>query len=350
MLKKIGRILVLIVAVLVILLSLSGMVGAWWANSVASNITLKVFSVVQSGVAVVDTAVGRVDTLVQTARTEVQQAGETVTTVAGNLQENHPVLTALSERLETRLGPAVDNIQEAMTPVHDALTTVGSAVSFANSIPFVQERAPRLDQLDQTFTRLGALAADVQQLRSTLKASVAAGADQLTQTAATALTDLTSRIDAGLADIQSSVQALQSDITALQARMQERQSQLLLIYNLSALAATLLFAWVIYSQVVVVRHHWSRSQECRAETGFAGAGCGDRQRGGRRSAIFDQESWTGDAASQPLEPTGTSSIAPAQSETRGRGAELRPEQHNLRLTKCSSVSAFLKEADHGTHP
>jgi gas vesicle protein len=260
MLKMIGRLLVLIVAVLVILLSLSGIVGAWWVNSVASNVTLKVFSVVQSGVEVVNTAVGRVDTLIQTARTEVQQAGETVTTIAGNLQENHPVLTALSDRLETRLGPAVDNIQEAIAPVHDALTTVSSAVSFANSIPFIQERAPRLEQLDQTFTRLGSLAADVQQLRSTLRAAVVAGADKLTQTTATALTDLTSRIDAGLADIQSSVQTLQSDITALQARLQERQSQLLLIYNLSALAATLLFAWVIYSQVVVVRHHWSRSR------------------------------------------------------------------------------------------
>ena len=263
--KKISRILVLIVAVLVIVLSLLGMVGAWGINSVASNITLKVFSVVQSGVEVVNTAVGRVDTLVQTARTEVQQAGETVTTVAGNLQENRPVLTALSERLETRLGPAVDNIQEAMTPVHDALTTISSAVSFANSIPSVQERAPRLEQLEQTFTRLGTLTADVQQLRSTLRASVASEADKLTQATATALTDLAARIDAGLAEIQSSVQTLQSEITALQARIQERQSQLLLIYNLSALAATLLFAWVIYSQVVVVRHHWSRSKNVAPE-------------------------------------------------------------------------------------
>src|SRR5512136_524713 len=164
MLKIIGRLLVLIVAVLVIVLSLAGIVGAWWVNSVASDITLKVFSVVQSGVEVVNTAAGRVDTLIQTARTEVQQAGTTVTTVASNLQENHPVLTALSDRLETRLGPTIDNIQEAITPVHDALTTVSSAVSFANSIPFVQDKAPRLDQLEQTFTRLGALAADVQQL------------------------------------------------------------------------------------------------------------------------------------------------------------------------------------------
>ena len=34
----------------------------------------------------------------------------------------------------------------------------------------------------------------------------------------------------------------------------------LLIFNLIALVATLLYIWVIYSQVVVVRHHWSRSK------------------------------------------------------------------------------------------
>ncbi len=260
MLKKIGRILVLIVAVIVIILSLGGIGGAWWLSSTLSDATLKIFSVIKTGVDVVDTAVGRVDTLIQTARGEVQQAGEMVNTVASNLQENRPVLTALSDRLENRLGPAVDKIQEAITPVHDTLVTVGTALSFANSIPFVQERAPRLEQLEQTATRLSTLAADVLQLRTTLRAAVTEQANQLTQQAATALTDLTSRIDSGLAGVQSDVQALQSEVTALQARIQTAQSRLLLAFNLIALLATFLYLWVIYSQIVVIRHHWVRSK------------------------------------------------------------------------------------------
>ena len=307
MLKMIGRVLVLIVCVLVIVLSLAGIIGAWWVNSVASNITLKVFSVVQGGVEVVDTAVGRVDALIQTARSEVQQAGETITTIAGNLQENHPILTALSDRLETRLGPGIDNIQEAMAPVHDALVTVGNAVSFANSIPFVQERAPRLEQLDQTLTRLGTLSADVQQLRTTLREATVAGADQLTQSAATALTDLTSRIDAGLADIQSSVQGLQSDITTLQARLQERQSRLLLIYNLTALAVTFLFLWVIYSQVVVVRHHWSRSKSVAAKLVSTTPGAATA------SVETVAPSPVEITEGQTVKSSGTASVVPAQS-------------------------------------
>jgi hypothetical protein len=181
-----------------------------------------------------------------------------INTTASNLQENRPVLTALSERLETRLGPTVDKVQEVMAPVHDVLVKVSSAVSFANSVPFIQERAPRLEQLDQTLSQLSALAADVKQLRTTLQAAVTEKADQLTQGVAKALTDLTTRIDGRLAEAQSNVQALQSDIAALQARMQALQSALLLAFNLIALLATLVYIWVIYSQVVVIRHHWAR--------------------------------------------------------------------------------------------
>ena len=258
MLKKIGRILIVVMAVLVIVLSLVGIVGAWGISSAASNVTLKVFSVIQTGAEVVDSAAGRVDTLVQTARTEVQQANEMVTTAASNLQENRPVLTALSERLDTRLGPMVDKVQEAVAPVHDVLVTVSGAVSFANSVPFIQERAPRLDQLDQTLSQLSGLAADVLQLRTTLRTAVTEKADQLTQGVATALTDLATRIDGRLADVQTSVQTLQTDIAALQARIQRLQSVLLLLFNLIALLATLVYIWVIYSQVVVIRHHWVR--------------------------------------------------------------------------------------------
>jgi outer membrane murein-binding lipoprotein Lpp len=193
----------------------------------------------------------------------VQQAGDTVSSIATNLQENHPLLTALNERVDNRLGPGVEKIQEAMSPVHDAIVKVGGAVSFANSLPFVAERVPGLDKVDQTLTRLGTLGADLQQLRSTLRALADEKADKLTQATEAALTDLVARIDGGLAGIQSDVQTLQADIVALQTRLQQRQSQLLLLYNLFAVLVTLLFVWVIYSQAVVIRHYWSSARRPR---------------------------------------------------------------------------------------
>jgi len=255
MLKKTGRVLAFITAIVFIVFSIGGIVGAWWLNSIASDVTLKVFSVVETGIGVVDAGVTRVETLIDTSRTEVQQAEQTITTIASNLQANHPVLTALSTRLETRLGPAVDNVQEAIAPVRDALVSVSNVVSIANSIPFIQEQAPAIDKLDNTLNRLGDTAADVQQLRDTLRAAATGQADQITQETATTLTDLTSRIDARLTEIQANVQEIQAEIEALQLRLQTLKSRLLLIYDLAAILVTLMFLWVIYSQYIVIRHH-----------------------------------------------------------------------------------------------
>ncbi len=256
MLTKSARVLALIVAVFVIILSLASICGAWWANTTLSNITVQTFTIVNTGVNVVDTGVGRVERLVQTGRTEVQQTADTIVSVADDLRANRPILTALSERVETRLGPTVDQINQALAPVHEALTKISSVVSLLNSIPFINERAPRLDALDQALDRLSALAADIRQLRTTLREAALSEADRMTQAAVDVLTGVTTRIDDRLAETQANVQQVQADIQALRDELAARQARLLLIYNLSAIALTLILLWVIYSQVVVMRHHW----------------------------------------------------------------------------------------------
>ena len=78
----------------------------------------------------------------------------------------------------------------------------------------------------------------------------------MTQEMVTSLTKLTSRVDTRLAEIETTVKEIEAEIKALQERLQTLKSRLLLIYNLIALLVTLLCIWVIYSQVVVIRHHW----------------------------------------------------------------------------------------------
>ncbi len=82
------------------------------------------------------------------------------------------------------------------------------------------------------------------------------GKNQLTEEAVTTLTGITTRVDTRLAEAQAAVDEVQSDIDTFQVEMDETEARLLLIYNLTALALTLLMFWLIYSQVVVIRHHW----------------------------------------------------------------------------------------------
>ena len=257
-LEKIIRIAAIALAVLFIGLSLVGIFGAWFVDRKATDIALKAFGLIEVGIGVVDAGVSRVNDLIATSRTEVRQASETITAAGAQAQANSPVLNALNERLETSLAPRIAQMQQVLAPVRDAMGNVANAVSLLNSLPMMADRAPRLAALDGTFNRLEELSADATQLRGTLRALVVEQKSDIVPETVAALKGITQRIDTRLGEAQANVQAVRADVAALKDRMDKRKSRLLFVFNLVALLSTLMLAWILYTQVVVIQHHWAR--------------------------------------------------------------------------------------------
>jgi hypothetical protein len=147
--------------------------------------------------------------------------------------------------------------------VRDAVGNVANAVTLVSSLPGMADRAPRLVALDESFDRLEALSADSAQLRSTLGALVSSQTAGVAPETVTAINRLTERIDSRLGQVQIQVQGVRSDIDALQVRLEKRKSSLLLFFNLVAVLSTFMLAWVIYTQVIVLRHHWALVRKSR---------------------------------------------------------------------------------------
>ena len=263
--EKTIRIAAIALAMLFIGLSLFGIFGAWFVDRKATDVALKGFDLIEVGIGVVDAGVSRVDDLIATSRTEVRQASETITAAGTQAQANGPVLNALNERLETSLAPRIAQMQQVLAPVRDAVGTVGNAVSLLNSLPMMADRAPRLAALDEAFNRLEELSADTTQLRGTLRALVVEQKSDIAPGTVAALKGLTQRIDTRLGEVQANVQAVRADVAALKDRLDKRQSRLLFVFNLLALLSTLMLAWILYTQVVVIRHHWVRVRPPRPD-------------------------------------------------------------------------------------
>jgi len=264
LLEKIIRVGAIAIAVLFIGLSLFGIFGAWFVDRKATDVALKAFGLIETGVQVVDAGVGRVNELVATTRMEVRQASETITAVGAQPQANRPVLNALNERLETSLAPRIEQMQKVLAPVRDALKNVADAVSLLSSLPMMADRAPRLAALDDTFNRLEELSADGKQLRGTLRELVAGQNGAVTAETLASLNALTQRIDTRLAKVQANVQGVRDDIAALQVRLDTRKSRLLLAFNLVAFLSTLMLIWIVYTQIVVIQHQWIRVRRLAA--------------------------------------------------------------------------------------
>jgi len=253
-LEKTVRSAVITAAGLFIGLSLLGIVGVWVVDRKVSEIARKGFGLLESAVGVVDAGVARVDGLIATSRTEVRQASETITTVGARAEANGPVLKALNERLETSLAAHIAQMQQVLAPVRDAVGMIGNTVSLLNSVPGMAERAPRLAAFDETFSQLEGLSADTTQMRGTLRALVAEQKSDITPETIVMLNGLTQRIDTRLGEVQASVQGVQADIAATEVRLDTRKSRVLSVFNRLALLATLMLAWILYSQIVVIRH------------------------------------------------------------------------------------------------
>jgi len=243
------------VAVLVIALSLAGIVGVRLVDRRVTDAVLKGFGVVETAVGVINAGMARIDGLIGTSRMEVRQAAETIIAVGARAEANSIVLNALNERLETSLAPRIAQVQQALAPVRDAVAMIGNAVSLANSLPMLADRAPRLAALDEALNRLEQLSADSTQLRGTLRALAGTPKSQLTAETVAVLSGLTQRIDTKLGEVQAGVQGVQADIAAWQHRLDVRKSRLLFLFNLLALLMTLMLAWILYSQIVVLRHY-----------------------------------------------------------------------------------------------
>lgn len=252
--KKVLRWLIILIAVLAMILSVAGIVGTWWLHNTATEVTLRAFSIVDTAVGVVDAGAGRANELVQRGRAEVQQVEATIVAVGGSIEENNPLLTALSNRIGERLAPTVEQVRTVLTPVTGTVRAVRALVDFVNAIPFIRETPPAVDDLETALNRLEEVAADVRQINDTIRSAVTGTADRLTSESVDTLTGLTGRVDGRLAETQASVEAVQVEISALQERLAAQRARLLLIYNLTAIGLTLFMLWVLYSQFVVIGH------------------------------------------------------------------------------------------------
>ncbi|KAF5406565.1 MAG: hypothetical protein Udaeo2_33600 [Candidatus Udaeobacter sp.] len=141
--------------------------------------------------------------------------------------------------------------------MRDAVGTVGNAVSLLNSLPMMADRAPRLAALDDAFNRLEGLSADATQLRGTLRALVAEQKSDIAPETVAALKGIAQRIDTRLGEVQANIDGVQADMAALHVRL-THASRGSVRFQLSALLSTLMLAWIIYTQVVVIQHHWAR--------------------------------------------------------------------------------------------
>ena len=236
---------VMVLAVLGLLVNVAELVGIWAAYGPARSGVTDVSNTLTQALQVVDNGLVRVNDRVQNARQTLTQVNADAAQIGDRVQASSPLVTALSQRVDTKLAPVLENARTTAVSIHDAVVKVNSALVALNRFPGVT--VPTLsDQLGTVSDRAQEAQAAAQDLRVTL-ANIKAG---VVTKAESAIMQVTSRIDAPLVRIQTLVSTYQAKATQAQDRVSSTTNTILTLLLVTALSLTLLI--IIFSAGLVL--------------------------------------------------------------------------------------------------
>ena len=225
---------VIVLTLVGLLVDMSQLVGVWAAYGPARDSVNTVSNTLIQGLQVADKGLTRVNGYVTQARQTLADVNNAASKLGNNIKSNSPLITALSQRVETKLAPVMDKVQTTASSIHDATLKVNGALEALNRFPGVTVPALN-DQLVTISDRAQQAESAVQDLRVTL-ANIKAG---VVTKAETAVNQITARIDTPLSRIQSLIGTYQTKVTNAQGRVTSTTNQVLTLLLVTAISLTI---------------------------------------------------------------------------------------------------------------
>jgi ElaB/YqjD/DUF883 family membrane-anchored ribosome-binding protein len=242
---------IIFIAAVGFLLSLAGIVGIWTAYAPARSSVNDVAATATKALQIVDNGLGRVNSLVQDARQSLTRVNDEAAKLGNRVQANSPVVSGLSQLVDTDLAPRIENTRMRALAIHDAVVSFNSTLAALDRLPGVT--VPTLNgALSGVSDRAQEAQAAVQDLRTTV-ANVKAG---LVTKAQEAVTNLTSKIDAALARIQAPVNKYQASVTNAQAQVVSTRDTILTLHVVASVALTIVLLAFAAGQVLLIYLCW----------------------------------------------------------------------------------------------
>jgi hypothetical protein len=247
-LKRVLAVVVMVLSVLMVVLSLAGLVGTWAANKAVTDAAVQVLTGIDAVLGRTEQALTRLDTAVGNARDRVDAFDEAVATAGENFVENPVLLTAISERLDLEIGPAVEEVRETVQTIRETALAAQDAVQTLNALPFISigGSAAEEGKLQGLSDAVTGLREGVQEIRTGIREAKAGAAAQVVST----FDRGTSRLDAGLAAIDATVSGYGPQVSTLRAQVSELKSALPLWLDVASVVISLALLWLIFAQVV----------------------------------------------------------------------------------------------------
>jgi predicted nucleic acid-binding Zn-ribbon protein len=246
-LKRLLATIVIVLAAIGFLADAAGLVGVWIVRQPARDTVTALSTFVNDKLGIIDQALARISTRADEGRQALARVNDAASKLGDRLEENSPLLTALTRAARDELAPRIDEMRAQAIALHDGVVSVNAALETLDSLGFIT--VPTFsDELSALSQRVDAAQSNIQELRTAIDEARTGALPNLV----TAVTTRTSKIDSVLAQIKSSTAKYQVTVTQKRQQVTDLSNTLLRAINLLVLSLTALFLVTAAGQVLLI--------------------------------------------------------------------------------------------------
>lgn len=246
--------LALIISVLVLLLSITGIVGTWIGRPAAIDAVTDVMITVDQVATAGREGIVQADTLLTDVSEIVEVIEEVTTQLSENLAEGGLLLELLPPGTVEDLDTLVEQVRSTLNNLLSIIEAAADFIEAVNEIPFVHVEPPEdvaivREQVEEILAGIEQLKSDIDEFRvesAADLASVSTTAAQINDRLKTTQQDLED-IDDRLADLQVSANRIKEQFPGWSMTF--------------AVFLTLFLLWVIYAMTRLILIHWAELQK-----------------------------------------------------------------------------------------
>jgi hypothetical protein len=251
-LKRVLAAIVMVISALVLVLSLAGIVGAWIVRGQLATDLVGIATKAEARATQAKQGVDRLDAALTRAHDQVLVVEHEVQAFGADLEQNRPLLSAISERLGLELGPLFDSVREIMTTIRETVVAVNTATEAINAIPFISIPVPEMEKLEKLSQDVDSVRTQVQDLRTAIDQR----RSEIIQGAVSIVTTPTSQMGTALGEMQATVSGYSEQLGAVQERLSSFKSAIGGWLTWAAVILTLILLWFAFSQAGLLVLGW----------------------------------------------------------------------------------------------
>ena len=247
-LKRVLSITAIILSGLVIILCATGVVGIWAASGKIIDTGTKLISGAEKVANATQIGLKSIDRELSSLEEDTATIQKATAQLSQNIADKGLILVLLPPAREEKLTNSIDSIKDALTTAEQMVSSLIDTLTFIDSMPFVDLPKPEPDSLQAMAAKVGELNASIDNTKALIQQARdnSAGASQK-------VSDSAEVINTKIKETRTEVQSRSEQVAGIQDSLASFKESLPTSVYIGALIITLILAWVIYTQVLIIQ-------------------------------------------------------------------------------------------------